>query len=217
MSSLPERKKSPEEIAKLREHLGIRGKRPPDQGAHQAHDAPDAGVADAVGQTRAVDGSLARPSPAAATAAVAVPPPTVPKPVRSLRKSERVSVADRPVPRAASAIPQVRHSDDEIARIRRREALALMHIAPDPRIRPAHPLWIAAGYLAVAAAAAGAFSGWLPPSACASLAGVALAVAAVIGLRKPVSRHHAAFILALSLLALIFGALHYFPQLLHAT
>ena len=42
-------------------------------------------------------------------------------------------------------------------------------------------------------------------------------VAAFIGARKPVSRHHAAFISVLSLFVLVFGALHYFPYLRHAT
>jgi uncharacterized YccA/Bax inhibitor family protein len=46
---------------------------------------------------------------------------------------------------------------------------------------------------------------------------ISLAVAAFIGFRKPMSRHHAAFISVLSLFVLVFGALHYFPSLRHAT
>jgi K+-transporting ATPase A subunit len=42
-------------------------------------------------------------------------------------------------------------------------------------------------------------------------------VAAFIGIRKPISRHHAAFIAVIALFVIIFGALHYFPHLRHAT
>ena len=45
----------------------------------------------------------------------------------------------------------------------------------------------------------------------------AMLLAAFIYLRRPISRHHAAFIAVIALFVIVFGALHFFPQLRHAT
>jgi hypothetical protein len=51
----------------------------------------------------------------------------------------------------------------------------------------------------------------------AAAAVIALLIASFVFLKKPISRHHAAFITAITVFALVFEALHYFPQLRHAT
>ena len=42
-------------------------------------------------------------------------------------------------------------------------------------------------------------------------------IAAFIYFKKPLSRHHAAFIGVMALFVIVFGALYYFPQLRHGT
>jgi K+-transporting ATPase A subunit len=46
---------------------------------------------------------------------------------------------------------------------------------------------------------------------------LALIIAAIIFFKKPLSVHHAAFITVAVLFVVVFGALHYFPQLRHGT
>jgi hypothetical protein len=243
MSSLPQRKKSPEEIARLRETLGIPGGAPPMEAPEVSREPLPSDVDTIVPanheatvvheqapaelpkpppqQVHSLKRSeLAVPAPQAESGepdAAAAPAARGPKPVRSLRKSERLPAAPHPEPPPGSNLPQVRHSDEEIAGIRRREALALMNAKPNPMLYPAHPAAIVPGYLSAAAAAAGFQFYQLPIAATLALVAVSLLFAAFIGIRKPVSRHHAAFIAAISLLVLVFGALHYFPHLRHAT
>jgi hypothetical protein len=202
MSPLPQRRKSPEEIAKLRDSFGMPG----------ALDAGNAAKAAAAAES---------PHPTPATPSP-LPEPAVeraPKPVRSLRKSERLAGnhGNRADPPLVSKLPQRRHSKDEIERIRRSEALSAMNATANRRLFPAHPLLITPGYLATAAAAGGILFYQIPLWATGACALFALAVAAFIILRHPVSRHHAAFIVVLAFLLLAFSALHYFPQLRHAT
>lgn len=202
MSPLPQRRKSPEEIAKLRDSFGIPGAL---EAGNAAKAAPDAEP----------------PAPAPATPSP-LPEPAVeraPKPIRSLRKSERLaeSPGNRPDPPLVSKLPQRRHSNDEIERIRRSEALSTINAAPNRRLFPAHPLLITPGYLATVAAACGILFYQIPLWATGACALFALSIAAIIVLRHPVSRHHAAFIVVLAFLLLAFSALHYFPQLRHAT
>jgi hypothetical protein len=197
MSLLPQRKKSPEELAKLRENLGIPGAavKPHETTPPAAPSAPTAHTA-----------------PAAATVSREA------RPVRSLRKSEQLPPAT-PLPESPpdSALPHVRHSKREIQELRRREVLSMMNTVPDKRLFPAHPAIVLPGYLLPPAAAAGIWFYQIPPAATAACALVSLAIAGVILWQKPISRHHAAFIAALALFLLVFSALHYFPQLRHAT
>jgi len=190
MSLLPQRKKSAEEIAQLRESLGV--------------PAPPAESAE-------------RP------AAVPSPPesgPSVPGPVRSLRKSEQVPVLV-PAPEESGGNPKIpihRHSADEIAEIRRREALALMapH-APNPKLASAHIAILIPGYLlAIAGASCFVFQGF-PLAATAGCSALSLVISGFVFVRRPISRHHAGFIAIISLFVIVFGTLHYFPQLRHAT
>jgi hypothetical protein len=239
MSLLPQRKKSPEEIARLRESFGV----PSDADSpeiptppaaetlvshiHQAdvvHESAPAALAPMPGPkpTHSLKRSERQPTPPANPEPETPPAaPTTrlePKPVRSLKKSEQAPVKPRPETDERGKIPYRRHSDEELQEIRRREALATLNTAPpDPKLFPAHPVMIAPGYLLAAAGAACFVFDNYPLAATAACAAAALLHAAAIVLRRPLSRHHAAFISILALFVIVFGALHYFPQLRHAT
>jgi hypothetical protein len=147
------------------------------------------------------------------------PRPGRSKPIRSLRKSEQAPPAagSQPEPPPDSKLPHHRHSDKEIQEIRRREALALMNSAPNPLLFPAHPALIIPGYVTALGAAVGFYFYEFHLLLTVALILASLGFAAYIFLKKPISRHHAAFIAVLSLFVLVFAALHYFPQLRHAT
>lgn len=238
MSLLPQRKKSPEEIARLRESFGVPSGGDPQEiptppagetlvsHIHQAdivHESEPAALAPMPGPK--VPHSLKRserPPAAAKTEPDSSPAaPTArlePKPVRSLKKSEQAPAALRPEIDERGKIPYRRHSDKELQEIRRREALATLNTAPpDTKFFPAHPVAIAPGYLLAAAGAACFVFDDYPLAATAACAAAALLHAAAIVLKRPLSRHHAAFIAILALFVIVFGALHYFPSLRHAT
>lgn len=250
MSPLPQRKKSAEEIAKLRDSLGVptlqdaEPEKPvapaPDtivpthhQAAvvhHPAEPAPDTLVANHHEAVVVHHSGSPTPEPDAAEPPPAKPeekpqpessPAThLPKPVRSLKKSEQVPVlAPAPAkPAADSKLPVHRRSDQEIAEMRRREALAMMNPPPpNPKLAAAHPALIIPGYLFALAGATCFVSYQFPMAATAGCAAAALLIAAFIYFRKPISRHHAGFIAVIVLFVLVFGTLHYFPNLRHAT
>jgi len=221
MSLLPQRKKSPEEIAKLREDLGILGGGH-EEGSGTAGDLIDGnigrqdhGTSTGLPTRAALPFRSQRATAEESSARTAVP--REPKPVRSLRKSERALTTPQQRPQPDSSLPYYRHSNQELAEIRRREALAMMEARPDSRLFPAHPVIILLGYLSAILGAVEFYFYQLPISVVLGSLAVSLVVASFIGLRKPVSRHHAGFISVISLLVLIFGALHYFPELRHAT
>lgn len=253
MSLLPQRKKSPEEIARLRDSIGVPGD-PRQAGETQDAAGPSAGKAGDVDTIVASNHEAALVHPAetiplavqpaeppsgpkpvhslkrserlpvaSASANAEAAPPAVtldvrgPKPVRSLRKSEQFPSPPHPESPPDSNLPHQRHSEDEIMEIRRREVLAMMNAQPDPKLFPAHPALIVPGYLATVIGALGLYFydfSIVTTTACVT---ASLLVAAFIGIRNPISRHHAAFIAVIALFVIIFGALHYFPQLQHAT
>jgi hypothetical protein len=253
MSLLPQRKKSPEEIARLRDSLGVPGA-PRQEEETQDPSEPPAGQATEVDTIVASNHEAAlvhqaetiplAPQPAeppsgpkpvhslkrserlpraSATAVPDAAPSAVtldvrsPKPIRSLRKSEQIPSLPYPESPPDSNLPHQRHSENEIMEIRRREVLAMMNAQPDSRLFPAHPALIVPGYLATIVAAVGLYFYEFSIAATLACVTASLLVAAFIGIRKPISRHHAAFIAVIALFVLIFGALHYFPQLRHAT
>jgi hypothetical protein len=229
MSLLPQRKKSPEELAKLRENLGI-----PDAGPKEpestmaATTSPDRQVEEKAtlqaeppkqGQPRPVH-SLKRSERAPAPESPEQTPEVISqtKPVRSLRKSElQPSASALPESPPDSKLPHHRHSDREIEEMRRREAFSMMNAKPNMRLFPAHPGILIPGYLLPLAAAAGIWFYQLPIAATAGLALVSLLIAGHILISRPISRHHAAFIAMFAVFLIVFGALYYFPQLRHAT
>jgi hypothetical protein len=262
MSALPQQKKSPEEIAKLRETLGI-----PVEAGSSAPEAPEPAVAAPLADTpmpahpprarhslkRAERTVVLPPDPVVVATvpvleapeggvehldvpAQPVPVPHAPKPIRSLKRSERmggpVSPSQvRPVP-AESRLPGHRHSDEELAEIRRRAAMAALaeggHQLPEAA---GVPLFVTGYVLAIGGAAtptalkllAKLMDSYTLGTALGSgyhvlVAGAlaALPVAAFIYLKKSLSRHHAAFIAIIAMFALIFAILHYIPQLRYA-
>ncbi len=259
MNPLPQRKKSAEEIAKLRESFGVPGQSPEAEArpASVPEKAPKAPVAEVPEEPVAVlepppivvlpaepglervsafhDAKPFHPSRHAASVPVLhaegethlekrVEPSSEPeskkiKVVRSLRKSEQgpVAVPSRTASPADSKLPVHRHSDQEISRIRRLESIGTMSSPQAPRVLTAHPVLVIPGYLLVAAATAGIYYFDFPLAANAACVAVALSIALFILIRKPLSRHHAAFLGMASLLILVFGTLHYFPQIQHGT
>lgn len=252
MILLPQRKKSSAEIAKLRESLGILGLAPGEHPASPPNpptpiaEIPGISTADPLNQAsqptplaplpapaqhgpkpvhslkrseRIPSLPLDEPQPVVPPAAVMAPPADGLKPVRSLRKSEQFPLPVMPhaAPAADSILPSHRHSNHEIEEIRRREALALHTPVVNPKLAAAHPALLIPGYLATLAAAASIYFYQQPITVSAPGAAASLLIAAFIALKKPMSRHHAAFIAIITLLLIVFGALHYFPQLRHAT
>ncbi len=201
MSLLPQRKKSPEEIAKLREGLGI-----PSEESSTTSDPSQTTDSAAIDVGVGAEFSKAETDPL----------PT-PKPVRSLRKSEQIVESRLATVLPDSALPQHRHSDKEIAEIRRREAMALVNAKPNPKLVPASLWIIAIGYLAAPAAAIGAYFYQFHLAATFPLLACSLVAAGFIALRHPISKHHAAFVAVLLIFVLVFSLLHHFPHLRNAS
>lgn len=127
MSPLPERRKSPEELAKLRESLGI----PPD-GQPPAEEKPtppsEPPAPREIKQLESTPTPEPEPAeePVAEEAADAVPKVRPKTPPHSLRKSRSLEV-DQPKPvrhREDGKLPSRRHTDDELMRMRRMETTA---------------------------------------------------------------------------------------------
>ena len=96
--------------------------------------------------------------------------------------------------------------------MRRREMLSQLSTEPlkNFKIMPCHPAGITAGYIL---AGIGSMSFWVtsyPWSAVMTGSLLALLLAGFIALRRPISRHHAGFIAATSLLVNVFTAIHRF-------
>jgi hypothetical protein len=216
MSPLPQRKKSADEIARLRESLGISGEAPPPPDFANEIPPPPPGKPPAQTAEPAPPTELPAPPPAAAAEEEALPAAPI-RPVRSLRKSERAPAAPRPRPTASPAapIPARRRSQDDLNEIRRREALALLNAPRPPVPLGAHPALITAGYLVALIGAFLAYR-WLPFPWVAACQALALSTASFIFFKRTHSRHHAAFIAVLAIFILIFAALQYFPQLQYA-
>lgn len=256
MSLLPQQKKSVEEIAKLRESLGIPGHAPGEQelsvGTPSPEPAPDVleisghthvkeiektvttliaplplaevHAAKQVRSLRRADripvlpvAELAPQEPVALAEPDPLPPIRNPKPVRSLRKSEQVPLATIASPPPDSPLPSHRHSDKELHEIRRQEAIALLAPVVHPRSLTAHKALVIPGYLFALAGAVCYYYYDLEIQFTSGCVVVALLVAAFIFFKKPLSRHHAAFISVAALFVIIFGTLHYFPNLQHGT
>ena len=198
MNPLPKKKKSAEEIARLREEMGL-----PPMAAPEPEPAP---------------------VKKAAKQAVAPPPPLPPaRPVRSLRRSER---QPPPLPRSeskeswASSLPSQRRSEDELEVIRRREARQSLVTEVPPAVAQlqaitAHPVILVIGYLLVLGGGIGFVVAedysTVKPEAYAligCLSGLLLAL--FLSLRKPRSRHHAGFIAMIALVVLVFTLFHHY-------
>jgi len=270
MSLLPQHKKSNEELAKLRESLGITGHPPvadplpaifpmSQAGPEAPRDTVSLEIAAAKSETRTVSAvlnvpesavlaplpvpgfpvkqvrSLRRsdripvapsgndpqpssenqsPSQPAPLAGLASPSPRV---VHSLRKSEQLPLSQMKAPAPDSSLPIHRHSPEEIREIRRQEVLAMQKAAVEQVSYKAHWIVVIPGYLFALAAIVGCYYYQLGIQIIGACLAVSFFVAGFLLIRKPYSRHHAAFIGVMSLLIGIFSVLYYFPQLRYGT
>lgn len=197
MSALPERKKSAEEIARMREQMGLPFVSP------SPADAP----------TEEPVEPEARPV-------------SRPKSMPSLRRSEREPVEESGFPEASpgSVLPVRRRSQRELDELRRRENLRALSMETPPTVvhfqaKTAHWLLVIFAYLLTLASAAGTWHQlftipkregyWLAFGG----GGAALLLAAFIAARKPLSRHHAGFVAVTVALVLVFALLYYYPNL----
>jgi len=214
MSALPERKKSAEEIARMREQIGLPfvSSTPADAPAQEPVE-PEAGPI----------------SPA--------------RPVRSLKRSEREPAGGTGLPGPSpSGLPVQRRSPEELDELRRRESLRALAVdtpAPVVHLQMMTAQWslVALGYLLAIAAALDEkvlvwlekvqspladFQAALSKDSTAQALGYlrafgfsagALLIALFIALRYPRSRHHSGFIAVIAGLVLVFDLLYYFPNL----
>jgi len=227
MSKLPQRKKTPEEIAQLRETMGLGGPAPQagpaEAGAAQTPPPPTIG--EAAPEPPAAHAAIPAALPPAPEAPPAEPrPPVEAKPVKSLRKSERgpapAAKAHATPSAGATALPSQRRSEFEINQLRRSQAFSVQNSGNFIIAQTAHPVIVAVGYFSVFAAALLPFIDRLMTDvslyAPATLCVVGLGIAGFILLKKKRSLHHAGFIAAIAILTLVFGALYYFPHLRNA-
>jgi len=242
MSLLPQRKKSVEEIAQLRETLGIPVIAedssasqevvdkivPTTHQANLVHPEEPVRIAPPQEERRSQEAHPAHSfkhsvkiSPASALEVVDdVPDPSPPdtqslRRVRSLRKSEQAPI---PPPKklpvsAESLLPFHRHSDKELADLRHREALSLLKPVAAPNLTLAHPVLLVPGYLASVIGAVGFLYYEFEMAVTAGCLGFALLLATIVFIRNPYSRHHSAFIAIAAVFVAVFATLHYFPQL----
>jgi hypothetical protein len=199
MSALPERKKSAEEIARMREQMGLPVVSP------------------------ALVESLAQEPIEPVEESGPVSPS---RPARSLKRFEREPETESGPPEASpgSALPVRRRSQRELDELRRRESLRAISMEMPPAVvqfqaKTAHWSLVALAYLLALASAAGTWHQFftIPKREGYWLAfgggGAALLLAAFIAARKPLSRHHAGFVAVTVALVLVFALLYYYPNL----
>jgi hypothetical protein len=224
---IPQRKKTAEEIAKLRESMGLPGASVPDAAAPPEASAPPA-------ETPAIPPTTKSISPAAAASPETTLPPADPrppvaaKPVRSLRKSERLPAPSSAAPASiikntgASNLPTHRRTESELSRLRRAQASENQQPPAAHLIAlTANPFIVGVGYALAFVAAflpVADYRYWFhtPFAVTATLAGLAILIAGFIFLKKKRSVHNACFIAAIAFFILVFSALYYFPHLRNA-
>ena len=90
-------------------------------------------------------------------------------------------------------IPERKRSPDELARMQMQNAMQTRPPVAQYQRQIAHPLFLAVGYFL-------------------AFFGLGLLIAPILFVRKPLSRHHAAFMLVLSLILLGVAALYYYEN-----
>lgn len=224
---LPQRRKSAEEIAKLRESMGIPGVGPTESAGAAGEEvgarAPTLDLASASDKKSLTSTGSAEPRPEIVT-----------RPVRSLRKSEQLPVRPSSVDlRDDASLPIRRKSERELMELRRIQPpqpdRSLAHLrmmeVPWPVILFGYLLPLVGAFLgAFAAIAPGMMESdfpalwmgilsrkpWLGLAGMGSLGifcGSGFLLSAWFAWKKPRSRHHAGFISLLCLLVLVFGIL----------
>jgi hypothetical protein len=237
---IPQKKKTPEEIAALREGLGIpdalpqpgearsrptqlppiaaKAETPPPPPPPEIAVVP-APVLDPVHPDATPMMELREPvnhldiPPAPKTAS---PPPVY----HSLRKHE-LPLAPAPFVTQKTTLPKSRHEAKDIAEIRRREALNHLGSShQDPAVHlkkiTAHLALLIPTYLLALAPTLAIWQRTLFVTP-AILLLLAAALALFIFIKKKRSRHHAAIIFIIILMTLVFGGIHYAPYFTHGS
>lgn len=208
---IPNQKKSPEELAALREELGI-----PEAFQRLEKEAPP--IEQATNQTNhEPQQATANPDDAKEQTPIVIK--NQPK-SHSLRKRE-LPLAPAVVTTGKTAIPTGRRSPVDIAESRRRAALAnLSERQSDPaaylRKITAHPALLIPAYLFAFGAV---FTSWNNFHYYTPLALIAISavLAGYIFFAKKRSRHHFAILIIIIVMTLAFGGLHYAPLFFYAT
>lgn len=223
---IPQRKKTPEEIAALREGLGIpdelpkpgeQRKRPAAPTAPKNHQKSPAPTSDPVAPKEATKLPPREPTQILDK----TPPPdkkeksNPPTPAHhSLRKQE-LPLAPAPAVTHKSTLPTSRHDPDDIAEIRRRDALQnLGNTQHDPAAHlkqiTAHWPLLTPAYLLACGAAVAAWK-YVHHATPLTMLSLATLLAIYIFIKKKRSRHHSAILAIIILMTLVFGSLHYAP------
>lgn len=203
---IPNKKKSPEELAALREELGIQ-KNPAETPPSPTTTPPEL-------EAEASAPSTPEPEPSETTK------PKKKIKLHSLRKQE-LPLAPAPEVITKTEIPEQRRSSQDVAEIRRREALGnFSNPSQDPAAHlkkiTAHPLLLSPSYLiAIAAAVAAWQRAFFITPLC--LIFVSSLLTLYIFLKKKRSRHHAAILTIILVMTLVFGGLYYAPFFSYAT
>lgn len=212
MSPLPQRRKSAEELAKLRADLGIPSA---DTSATPAAPPPR--------NAPQLPASLAPPATAQ--------PPWPAKAVRSLRRSERLPVSpEQTRQRQQSSMPTYRHTEEQLQEIRRLNAIHnLTPTPPDFRMAAAPFWWLIPAYTFAIAGIALSFpqindailpfgSGMVTKFVVVVVAELfALAFAGFIFVRRFYSRHHSAILVVIASFTLLLAFFHFFPNFQHGS
>lgn len=199
MTPLPQRKKTAEEIAKLRDQLGV----------------PSS--VESESEEKAIE-PVAYPAPNPA----ADPTPDFESalaPSDDFGFTKAISHEEQVAAEPGSKLPVKRRSPEELEEMRRREMLTQMNVEPPPNFKfiAAHPALIGLGYLLATVSVLSIWFAKILWPAVAGCSAAALLIALFIALRRPVSRHHAGFISAIAVLTGVFTTIHHFNQLQHAS
>lgn len=232
---IPEKKKSPEELAALREGLGIPDA-PPQPGEQRKRPAAPPLAESPVKPLPPREEPLTRAAPVLDPAHPHESPPVelresavhldLPAPttqpeetgsapvVRSLRKHE-LPLAPAPAVTHKTTLPRKRHGAKDIAELRRRDALQNLGGEQNDPARhlkgmTAHWALLVPAYLLAFAAAAAAWQRvhHITPLVLLVLSSI---FSAYIFFSKKRSRHHAAILTIIIIMTLVFGGLYYAP------
>jgi hypothetical protein len=218
---IPEKKKTAEEIAALREGLGVPPTKtvplPPAKPVSPPQPVPQAADPHVMDAGNTIPLPVVHQEPAVHLDPLPVPvrmERALSKPVRSLRKHEP-PLAPASANSQRTQLPQNRLNSQDTSQIRKREALAaLQQPGNDPaahiRRQTASPFICVLGYMFAIAAAITAYQSlnYMIPTGLLVL-GVIIMVFIAYG--KPRSRHQAALLFIVVFLTLVFSALHYAP------
>lgn len=210
---IPTRKKTPEELAALRDGLGLFQN--PDSTSSANPDTQPSPSEDTPPPFRfqKVIGRVPLPTRPQEPAPPAEATPKK-RAIQTLRKVELPLFPAQEVPHKTD-LPRRRRSHADLAELQRREALANFSATPtDPAVHlkklTAHPILLALAYLPAFGAIYTAWNAFhfITPLSLIFVSGL---LTTYIFWKKMRSRHHAAILLIILVMTLVFGGIHYAP------